>query len=545
MVAINVKNSEVDVILQRYAEARTDKSRTDNERREAGKFVWPAAQQQVMNAQSRDEQFRTLEKYDDTAVRGAYRMTSGIFTYLMPANTHWHGFKAQRYELNQQPEYQKWLSIAANQTHAELMRSNFEREMFLTIRSMIVFGTGVISVEMIDDDIIFKSHHIGYMFFSANSRGEIDTVYRQIFYDARQALQEFGEENCNKCPSIRKALKAKKLTDKFEFVHVCAPNRDFDKTKVGSKKVGSVYISIADKVMFRKPGDSGFEHLPYLVARFARTPGGIMGYGPAMEYIDDIRMLNRMARSYIEAAEIANNPPMMAEDDGVIGQPVTGPRGMIYIRSGAQFPQPYVSGINVQANGEVLREMREIILRIFFNDLFESMGDHRNMSATEAAIREKELLVIATPAVVSLANEIFSPMLTRVLDLLLKSKKDNRIPQPPGDFDYDVVYQGRLALAMSNVQANAQEVVLAKYAPYAEVTPIFENVDMDKVIRHAWISGGAPAENLTDYDQMIAARAERKQLEDAAAAAQIGESASKAYKNVSGVPDEGSLASAL
>ena len=530
MVAINVKNSEVDVILQRYAEARTQKSRTDNERREAGKFVWPAAQQQVMNAQSKDSQLRTLEKYDDTAVRGAYRMTSGIFTYLMPANTHWHGFKAQRYDLNQRPEYQQWLSIAANQTHAELMRSNFEREMFLTIRSMIVFGTGVISVEKIDDDIVFKSHHIGYMFFDDNSRGQIDTVYRQIFYTARQALQEFGEDNCNKCKSLAKALKAKKFTDRFEFVHVCAPNKDFDGSKFGSKKVVSIYISIADKVIIKT--EPGFDHLPYLVARFSRTPGGIMGYGPAMEYIDDIRMLNRMARSYIEAAEIANSPPMMCEDDGVVGQPVTGPHGMIYIRSGAQFPQPYVSGINMQGNAEVLSQMREIILRVFFNDLFESMGDHRNMSATEAAIREKELLVIATPAIVSLANEIFSPMLTRVLDLLMRSKKDNKIPPPPGDFDYDVVYQGRLALAMSNVQANAQEVVLAKYSPYAEFSPVMENVDMDKTFRHAWISGGAPAENLTDYDEMIKARNQRQELQEAAAQAEIAEAGSKAYKNV-------------
>jgi hypothetical protein len=160
------------------------------------------------------------------------------------------------------------------------------------------------------------------------------------------------------------------------------------------------------------------------------------------------------------------------------------------------------------------------------------MGDHRNMSATEAAIREKELLVIATPAIVSLANEIFSPMLTRVLDLLMQSKKDNRIPPPPGDFDYDVVYQGRLALAMSNVQANAQEVVLAKYSPYAEFSPVMENVDMDKTFRHAWISAGAPAENLTDYDEMMAARQARQQMQEAAAQAEIAEAGSKAYKNV-------------
>ncbi len=536
------KPINVDEVLERYGEAKTRKLITDNDRREAGKYVWPAAQDQIRTGMSNDNQPRSVEKYDDTAVRSAYRMTSGIFTYLMPAGSRWHSFVAQDYELNQQPEYKTWMSIAAAQTHAEIWRSNFQREMFLTIRSMIVFGTGVISVEMIGGDIIFKSHHIGFMFFDDNNRGEIDTVYRQIFYTVRQAAQEFGVEKLSK--SAAKAYKAGKLTEKHEYVHVCEPNENYDRSKIGSGKVKSFYICIPDKEIVRE--DPDFAHLPYLVARFARTPGGIMGYGPAIEYIEDIRMLNRMARSFIESVEIANNPPMMVEDDGVVGQPVTGPHGMIYVRSGAQFPQPYTSGINVQGNAEVIFQMREIIRMAFFNDLFEPMGQHRNMTATEVDARREELIVIVTPAVVSLAKEIFSPLIVRVLDLLIKTtNKAKRVPEPPDSFDYDIVYQGRLALAMSNVQANAQEATMAKYAPYAETTPVFENIDMDKSIRTSWISSGAPAENLTDYDEMIAERQRRKQLDEAAAQAASAKDAAKAYKDVSGVPEVGSVAGTL
>ena len=85
---------QIDEVLDRYSQSRTRKSRTDNDRREAGKFVWPAAQDQVRNVYSNDGMVRTIEKYDDTAVRAAYRMTSGIFTHLMPAGAFWHGFKA-------------------------------------------------------------------------------------------------------------------------------------------------------------------------------------------------------------------------------------------------------------------------------------------------------------------------------------------------------------------------------------------------------------------------------------------------------------------
>ena len=535
------KPIKIDEVLERYGAAKTRKSRTDSERREAGKYAWPAAQDQVRNALSTDQIINTIDKYDDTAVRSAYRMTSGIFTYLMPAGSFWHGFKAQDYNLNQQPQYQKWMSIAATQTHAELMRSNFQREMFLTIRSMIVFGTGVISVEMIDGDIIFKAHHIGFMFFDDNNRGEIDTVYRQIFYTVRQAAQEFGIGKLSE--SAAADYKAGKLSVTHEYVHVCAPNKDFD-GRMGSGKVKSFYIAIQDKQIVKE--DPDFKHLPYLVARFARTPGGIMGYGPAMEYIDDIRMLNRVAASYIMSNEIANDPPMMMEDDGVVGQPVTGPHGTIYVRSGAQYPQPYVSGINVQANAEFIFQMREVIRMAFFNDLFEPMGQHRNMTATEVDARIEELIVIVTPAVVSLANEIFSPMLTRVLDLLIKTpKKGKRIPQPPASFDYDVVYQGRLALAMANVQSNAALTVLAAYQPYQEITPVLENVNIDTTFRESWINAGANAENLTDFDEMIAARKARQEADELAAQAETAETGSKALKNISGAVDAESFAAVL
>lgn len=536
-----VQSTEVDKILERYGKAKSRKSVTDNDRREAGKYVWPAAQVQVRTAMSNDNQPRTVEKYDDTAVMSAYRMTSGIFTYLMPVGAKWFEFVAQNYDLSQNPDYQEWMSIATSQTHKEIWRSNFQREMFLTIRSMIVFGTGVISVEMIGGDIIFKSHHIGSMFFDDNNRGEIDTVYRQIFYTVRQAAQEFGENNLSK--SAKKAFEAGKLTEKHEYVHVCAPNKDFD-GKFGSKKVVSFYICIPDKKIVKK--DKGFDHLPYLVARFARVPGGIMGYGPAIEYIEDIRMLNRMARSFIESAELANNPPMMAEDDGVVGQPVTGPHGMIYIRSGAQFPKPYVSGINVQSNGEVIFQQRDIIRQAFFNDLFEALAQHRNMTATEVVQRVEEKIAILAPAIIALQKEIFSPLITRVLDLLMNStKEEKRIPEPPDTFDYDVVYQGRLALAMSNMQTNAIEATMAKWAPYDERLRVFDNIDPITAFRQSYLNSGAPAEGLRPVEDIIAEREEEKEMQRMSIAAETGEVASKAFKNVSNVPEEGSLAAAL
>ena len=137
---------------------------------------------------------------------------------------------------------------------------------------------------------------------------------------------------------------------------------------------------------------------------------------------------------------------------------------------------------------------------------------------------------------------MYQAIIIRVLNLSIKAK---RIPEPPVSFDFDIVYQGRLALAMSNVQTNAIEATLAKWAPYAQITPVLENVNFDTSFRLSWLNSGAPAEGLTDFDAMLAERAEIKQLQTAQAQAEIADTASKAYRNVGKAPESGSPAEQL
>jgi len=532
-------NKAVEIILQRYEQAKNRKRRTDNLRYEAGKYVWPSAKTQLRSSMPTGDEQPPFDLYDSTAIMAAYKMTSGIFSYLMPVGARWFQFAASDYELNQDKFIQQWLSMSTAAVHKEIWRSNFQREMFIAIRSMIVFGTGVISVEEIDGELIFKSHHIGSMVFDDNNKGEIDTAYRQISYTARQAMQEFGIDSLSK--GIRKAIDAGKLEEKFEFVHVCAPNEDFSQFSLAAtnKKIKSLYICINDKEIISL---GGFDELPYLVLRFSRVPGEIMGNGPAIELLPEIKMLNRMKRTFIEASEKQVDPPLIMEDDGVIGQPVTNPNGTIYIRPGAMVPQPLNTGVNVQLNAEIIAAQQQIVKEAFFNDLFQALAEHKNMTATEVVQRVEEKIVYVSPATTSLQNETFDLLITRVLNLLIKAKV---IEPPPQELGLEIIYQGRLALAMSNIQTNAIEATLAKWQPYAETTDVFANVDFDTSFRTSWLNSGAPAEGLTDYRKMLKEREEVKQMQQAQQQAELAESASKAYRNVSKSAEAGSVAEQL
>ncbi|KKM17059.1 hypothetical protein LCGC14_1679610, partial [marine sediment metagenome] len=390
--------------------------------------------------------------------------------------------------------------------------------------------------ELIGKSLVFQSHHVGFMSFDENNRGEIDTAYRQIYYDTRQAIQEYGIDINSK--SVQKAIKAQKWDEKFEFVHVVAPNKDSDKTKLGksNKRVKSLHIMIKDKTVVKS---GGFDELPYLVARFALVPGEIMGHGPAMDLLPEIKMLNRMKMTFIAAAEKALNPPLMVEDDGVIGQPATGPNAMIYVRSGAKFPEPLLTGTNIQLNAEVIRDQQRVVKEGFLINRFNTLEDKQNMTAFEVGVRKEDDLTIVSPQVTPLEKETLDPLLTKVLNLLVKAR---RIEEPPESFDFDIAYQGRLSLAMASVQSNAMEATLAKWQPYAEITPVFENVSFDKGFRLSWLASGAPADVLTNFEEMLKARKSQAELDELAAQTQIAETGSKAYRNVAKAAEEGSLA---
>jgi hypothetical protein len=190
----------------------------------------------------------------------------------------------------------------------------------------------------------------------------------------------------------------------------------------------------------------------------------------------------------------------------------------------------------------VIAEQRQVVKEAFFNDLFNALANYRNMTATEVVQRVEEKMVLLAPAISALQKELFDPLIVRVLSLM----DEEVIEKKPEGLDLNIVYQGRLALAMSNMQTNAIESTLAKWSPYMESHPeIFDNIDFDKSFRMSAINAGVPAEVLMDVDDRDAMRQARNATQQAAADAQIAVDASTAYKNVTGAMEKGSLAEAL
>jgi len=516
----------IKVLDKRYEAAKAARDQIRPLLEELGKYVWPAMQDMILEVDIPDEgQVRTVDVYNSTAMKAATKMTSGIFSYLMPVGSKWFVFEAEDLNDNLDPDNKLWLSAATVETHKVIWRSNYLREMWTTIKSLVAFGNSCISYDKKKE---FKMHPISTFFFEENSSGFVDTVFKAYFYNKRQALQEF--EN----PGNAVMKEEDGSSKMFEFVHCVFPNTDYDE-KLGSKKFVSIYFQKDDLTEVFPKGMTkrgGFSEQIYNVARMPKGPTGIHGEATGKDLLPDIKMLNAASEALITGVEFTANPTTVLQDDGVTGQPVTGPGGLITIRAGAEKPYLMSPGVDINSLAAYVVSLEEAVRDGFHNKIFTPLDGVKNISsATESTQRVDENITLAAPLITPLNHEVLDPMFLQVLATI----PEDRLPPKPDGLQIKIVYQGRLALAMGKLQAQAGERWMAKWSPLEELRPVLDNVDVDGLARESAINEGVAAEYIIPVEIRDANRKQIAQQQQIAQTVGIAETASKAYKNVQGV----------
>ncbi len=513
----------ITTLDKRYEAAKLQRDQLRPLLEELGKYVWPAMQDMVVEVDIPDEGIvRTVDVYNSTAMKAATKMTSGIFSYLMPVGSKWFVFEAEDLDDNLDSDNKLWLSAATVETHKVIWRSNYLREMWTTIKSLVAFGNSAISYDKKKE---FKMHPLQTFFFEENSSGFVDTVFKVYFYNKRQALQEFA--------SVGKVVEQEEdgSSKLFEYVHCVFPNTDYDE-KFGSHKFVSVFFQKDDLTEVFPKGTSrrgGYKKQFYNVARMPKGPKGIHGEATGKDLLPDIKMLGAVTEALAIAIEFTANPTTVLQDDGVTGQPVTGPGGLITIRAGAEKPYLLSPGADIGSIAAYEADLEGKVRDGFHNKIFTPLEDVKNISsATESTQRVDENITLAAPLITPLNHEVLDPMFLQVL----ASIPANKLPPKSEGLKIKIVYQGRLALAMGKLQAQAGERTIAKWSPLEEIVPVLDNFDIDGMARESALNEGVAAAFIVPVGVRDANRAQKNQQQQIANGVGIAETGSKALKNV-------------
>jgi hypothetical protein len=343
-------------------------------------------------------------------------------------------------------------------------------------------------------------------------------VYRKFEYTARQAKQRWGDACGSKVDDALKNDPDKKLT----FVHCVMPSSDYTMKKQSKLPFVSIYICKDDKTVV---SEGGYNEMPYLVTRWSKASGEEYGRSPAYNALPDIKTLNKAVELGLKAWAKAIDPPLLVEDDGVIGRVVTKPAGITVVRRDGAI-KPLNSGARFDVSDMKESELRGSIKQAFFSDQLE-LQQGPQMTATEVQVRYELMQRLLGPTLGRFQTEFLNPLIERTFAIMQRNEKFAPAPGALDGVGIDIEYVGPLARSQRMEEATAVERLYEMAANLAQIAPeVMDNIDHDMAIRSRAELLGVPKNIMRDPKQIQEKRkAEAAQQQEQMAAQQAQQGA--------------------
>lgn len=518
----------------------SDRSNWDSQFQNCGDYGMP--QNNQFTTKKAPGQTATVDLFDTTAEESNIQLAAGLYSYMFPTDSRAFVLEIEDEELNEMDDVKQWLEQVTKIIHKHLVSSNFRESFFEFLKSLGCFGTACLYEEKgKKKPIIFICHHMAGVYISANSDGEIDTVFRSFEYTARQAVQEFGEDNLG--DKITTAYKdVKKKEKKFKFIHAVFPREEYDPEKDDPVNMpwASVYVSRQDKQII---SESGYPEMPHQVDRFDKDSLEVYGRSPMMKKLPDIKMVNHMQKARIKGWEKQVDPPVLLPDDGSIWPLATQPGGVIHYRAGGDKPEWFEFKGDLREMEKAILAVQQTIQKGFFLDMFDPLVDRQNMTATEVMARVEQKMRFLTPIIGRLQSELFNPMIHRIIGILGRQKLLPEMPAELEGKEYSVMYLGRLALALRTLETEGLAKTIAEWSPLAQAQIMgwVDNLDIDQAFRDSARNNGMPATWLKDLERVQEERQAREQQMQKQALMDKAKDLSGAVRNLSTKVEEGSI----
>ena len=455
---------------------------------------------------------RTDVLFDSTAITAAHLLAASLQGTLTSPSLRWFSIKLRDEELNEDREVKLWMEDASQRMYNVFNSTNFNSEVHELYLDLVSIGTGCLFVEEgkkgFDVDLInFRCMHIAEYYIQENVMGVVDTLYRKYKLSARQAIQEFGEDMVGE-----KVIEAgKNKPDKmFTFIHAVEPTEDYERSMGKSKTklpFHSCHVCEEDKMVVR---ESGYIEFPYLVPRWSKATGEIFGRSPSYNALPDIKTLNKAVELGLKAWSKAIDPPLLVQDDGVIGKVRMTPGGITVIRNDGSV-QPFQTGANLQLTDMKENYLRTAIRQAYYSDQLQ-LQEGPQMTATEVQVRYELMQRLLGPTLGRFQSEFLQPLIERVFGIMLRNRAFVPAPEIMTEEPIDVEFVGPLARSQRMEEAVAVERLYQLAMNVSQINPdILDIINHDEAIRQRAKLLGVPDSILRGRAEVMQGRMMRQQ----------------------------------
>lgn len=428
-----METEEIKRILNRRGKAEARATNWVNIKRSAYGLSQP--NRNIFQQQIADGAIKNFNCYDGTLVLATRRFVNKMQSGLVPQNINWFQFSlADKFVRQLKEEIQqknpdpavvekqldafkemavKELQDRTEQVFEYIRASNFDAVINEALYDMAV-STGALQLNEGDEKepLIFASIPADRVYYSEGAWGKIDAVFRDFIdveYDVcKQMWKEF------KVPE--QILKSK---DPYQCLTLYECSfYDYDKEEYCT----IVVEKSSEEVCYEMREDSW----PFIIFRWYKLAGEIEGRGPVLDAFPSAATINKVMEDEILAADLMAKPIYMGFSDGLFN-PYTfklAANTIIPINpiaSGGQFPiAPLPKAGDVGFGAIVLNDLRTQVDKLMFNTALGPIEDAPELTATEVAIRQNEMVEDAAASFARLQRELFFPLIERILWILKK-----------------------------------------------------------------------------------------------------------------------------
>lgn len=275
---------------------------------------------------------------------------------------------------------------------------------------------------------------------------------------------------------------------KTDILHVCLPannNKNTVEKSQKNKRYDSVYLSMEKRTLLV---ENTLDYFPFMVTRWTKQADSAYGFSPAMQVMPEIGLLNGIRKGMIIGMHRHLDPPLLMPKDGY-NLPVHNMPGSInFYRNGTQDKiQPLL--FNTEHDLPVYNQIgdcKEAILKAFHLDLFHMPKEDKEMTASEAMIRNEEQMRRFGAIIGRIETELLNPMIINVYYILNKYGRIQPITQDGSQANISLEYRSPLAKAQKASLYSAVEDMLGfiQRSGIANIKPeIYHNINFDRVLK--------------------------------------------------------------
>ncbi len=514
--------------------------------------VWREVRQYVMPTYSdflTEGGARGMNIFDTTAIEARKRLAAGMYNWMAPPDKRWFELVPSDDELAKDEEVKDYFSETTKIISYALANSNWPTVLIQVLNNLACGLDGIVYCEDGGQKcaLNFRSFPVETVCYAENSREKVDTVFREMTMTSRQICQEF-----RKVPQLIKSEGAdpKRQERRHKILHAVYPRKCRDPECMDNKNMPyeDVYIELETKAVLH---ESGFEEFPFAVCRFDKSDNETYGRGPGLDMLPTIKMLNRMQQAYIVNSERNADPSYLVPDGSLVSKNFSRDPGAVVVYkpdvNGAK-PEVMPVGDSAARSFQDIQAVQQEVKVGFFWDIFDPLGDLKQITATEAEIRNDGKMIPFAPIAGNLHSELFRVVIHRAYGIVARR---GMLPEPPRRLrenpDYKVEFVSKIALSIKKLESMGWLQTEASLANIAQIKPdVMDNFELDEIARDiALVNGSSPKWLVPVRERDRKREAAARQQQQAQAGMEIMQGASALGNNLGKAPEQGSPLAAV